>query len=138
MYTKQQLQAYRNPNMLQAQQGAMPRGQNQLVPYRRPVATSNLRNKIRKAIRKPRKPTQPSSEKKMGSSHLSKCAQDYLCALEDPFNCIEDCCVPLLPSTPSRKIKVFSKGTLTVGVNGFGFIYYVPCADNTTNYASGC
>lgn len=53
---------------------------------------------------------------------LSKCAAEFACALEDPFNCSGLACVPDVPSTPSRKVIAFSKGTMTIGTGGFGFV----------------
>lgn len=54
---------------------------------------------------------------------LSMCAEEYVCALEDPFNCSATACVPTYPSFPSRKMIAFAKGTLTVGTAGVGFLF---------------
>jgi len=79
------------------------------------------------------RPLPPIPKNEGKKTRLSECAQMYLQALEDPFNAMSEACIPLLPSTPSRKLKVWNKGVLTVGTAGFGFVQALPCADNNTN-----
>lgn len=57
---------------------------------------------------------------------LSKCAAEYACALQDPFNCNGLACVPDFPAIPSRKMLTFIKGTMTIGTQGFGFVQSSP------------
>jgi len=61
---------------------------------------------------------------------LSPCAEEYLYSLENPFTSSGRECVPMLPSFPSRKMKVWAKGSLTIGTGGWGFIYANPAAAN--------
>jgi hypothetical protein len=52
---------------------------------------------------------------------LSKCAAEYACALEDPFNCNGLACIPDFPAIPSRKMVVFIKSVMTIGTLGLGY-----------------
>jgi hypothetical protein len=59
---------------------------------------------------------------------LSQCAKNYLKALVDPFDNLNNACVPVSPCHPSRKITTFSKGAMYTGTAKFGFVLVRPTA----------
>jgi hypothetical protein len=95
------------------------------APPRPPMSAKVLDFKAKQRAATRTSPTKP-------VGHISECAREYLCALEDPFNCKDLACVPKLPSTPSRKVKAFIKGALATGTLGYGFVAARPLFSNNT------
>ena len=52
---------------------------------------------------------------------LPDCSVEYGVALAQPF-AAEAACLPFVPAIPSRKVKVFIRGTATIGTNGVGWV----------------
>lgn len=70
---------------------------------------------------------------------LSPCARKYIDSLIDPFEGPGDACVPMFPSFPSLKLRVFSRGTVTVGTSGVGFVLaqHTPANDVDNVFITG-
>lgn len=59
---------------------------------------------------------------------LTPCALKMLKAIADPFDPgAIGCCVPTVPSRPTRKARGFIRGTFVIGENGEGYIGVSPC-----------
>lgn len=54
--------------------------------------------------------------------HLSKCSNDYLKVLCNPFALYEAPCIPDQLDVPSKKIRTLMRGTAYVGTEGVGFV----------------
>lgn len=58
---------------------------------------------------------------------LSECAAKYAIAVVDPWNAsARGACVPYPPARPSRKVTTFTRGLMTVGSNGWGYVAVSP------------
>jgi hypothetical protein len=66
---------------------------------------------------------------------LSQCAKNYLHALINPYVAPKELpCVPDFIALPSYKLQTVIRGTMTVGVDGVGFVVYNPfTAVNSNN-----
>lgn len=64
---------------------------------------------------------------------VPECTLDYLKALSNPFDTPAGVCLPadVFP-LPSQKVKVFSRGTFSVGTTGYGFIALGPTSVSNT------
>lgn len=58
-----------------------------------------------------------------------KCLLKYAFAIVNPFDS-EPSCTPWFPALSSQKVKVFARGTMYTGVNGWGWIVARPQPDN--------
>lgn len=69
---------------------------------------------------------------KIPSGNLSACAVDYALALSDPFDGPLACVPSTYPPIPSFKTRVWSKGNISIGSSGYGFVVIAPgqCAAN--------
>lgn len=66
---------------------------------------------------------------------LSDCAAKYAAAIVDPWNTFAaGACVPYPPARPSFKVTVFTRGVLSIGQAGVGFIALTPTLQS--DYAS--
>lgn len=61
---------------------------------------------------------------------LGPCAKKFAASLRDPFEGPADACLPVSPAYNSRKIKIFTRGVMAAGTNGFG---YIVMANNPAN-----
>lgn len=80
---------------------------------------------------RPTKSRRPKSRNPNRSSEpalqLSECAAKYALALADPWNSNAiGACVPAPPARGSRKVTTVTRGIVTIGVNGIGFIAVSP------------
>jgi hypothetical protein len=93
-----------------------------------------------KAKAKKKDTTQPLSKQPVWM-HLSPCASRYAISLEAPWLPLENVCVPITPSLPSRKCTAFRAGGISIGTAGVGFITFSPNAgifnDVTSAYITG-
>ena len=74
-----------------------------------------------------------------GGPKLPDCSVDYALALAQPF-AAEGACLPYIPAIPSRKTKVFARGTATIGLGGYGWVLIRRRPDNnggTLAYTTG-
>jgi hypothetical protein len=71
------------------------------------------------------------SEKQLLTYRIPECVSHYFGALTNPFNTEAGACLPcdLFP-LPSLKTRVFVRGSLALGPNGFGFIAATPTVAN--------
>lgn len=67
---------------------------------------------------------------------LSACAERYLDSLVDPFGASPDACVPMPPSFPTLKARVFARGPCVVGTAGVGWIIARPILSNSAPIAT--
>lgn len=103
------------------------------VPKPRPAQKNSAKtgkNKRRKAKRRQNQP-QAAVARTRTAFRLSPCAEKYYDSLLDPFDGPADACVPILPSFPSQKLRVFSRGSFaTSSANSNGFVFMSPTASN--------
>jgi len=61
--------------------------------------------------------------------HLGMCTSKFAASLADPFEGPPDACMPVTPSVQSRKVRMWTKGTMTTGTaaSNFGFVFLGPC-----------
>jgi hypothetical protein len=92
-------------------------------------AQLQARKKSRKRAKRQGLPRSAISRQKM---YLSKCSQDYLEVLSNPFGSVGAVCIPDLYDQQSAKYRIVAKGTLVTGTANFGFIQIMPqwCAAN--------
>jgi len=94
--------------------------------------------KMKKQAKKTQKSPRPRRQKSKTSSsplQLTECAAKYAIAIADPWNPgAVGACVPYPPARPSRKVTAFTRGIVSIGTAGFGFIAVSPSLIN--NFAS--
>jgi hypothetical protein len=99
-----------------------------------------VKEKVAKVVKRP-SPSSKKSRRQAMTTMLSPCARDYAYALRDPFDGPLSCVPSSFPPLPSFKTRVFSRGTLTIGTNGYGFVIVNPQAfmvnDETSVFFSG-
>lgn len=72
-----------------------------------------------------------SPESPIESLNLSPCAAKYALAIADPWNSkATGACVPSNPPRDSQKLTTFTRGIMTVGQGGYGFVSVAPCLAN--------
>lgn len=59
-------------------------------------------------------------------AHLSECSYQYALAMSNPWACQSSPCVPDQLVLPSYKFSVRSRGTLSVGTAGVGYVVFAP------------
>lgn len=89
-------------------------------------ANKNNANKQKQKRKQPARATVPRQDAKV-KYHLSKCAEDYMHALANPFS-IGDAmpCVPDLYDAPSKKVRTRMRGTLNVLLWGLDLSSVIP------------
>lgn len=83
----------------------------------------NLKKKAAAPNTKVRAPPKKQNKRTLVTTKraLPSCAHEYALSLADPFS-TPPACLPLPPSLPSQKTKVFSRGSGAIGTAGFGFV----------------
>jgi len=67
-------------------------------------------------------------------ARLSPQTEDWVKAVENPFDCIEPPFIPTYPARASRKVKTFARGTMsTSATTGFGALVVTPTAAAATD-----
>lgn len=106
----------------------MPKNKNRSKKQRNQMSS---KKKISRAIKKTIKPVLRQINKNDSPLELSECAAKYAAAIMDPWNTYATgACVPYPPARPSFKATVFSRGVLSIGTAGVGFIALAPTLAN--------
>lgn len=93
----------------------------------KPKKKRNGKNARKKKSRRRRPASRDSSRDAGTAFHLSDCAEKYVDSLLDPFTGPADACIPLLPSFPSQKIRVFTRGNFASQTsNSLAWLSFVP------------
>lgn len=112
-----------------------PEGYSRMFIAKNQANNKNNRKKAGKQTvvksRKPKKAVVMKALNSVGPVALSHCAAKYATAIADPWNPMaQGACIPTFPSRASQKSTTFVRATVTIGVNGIGFVVVAPCLAN--------
>jgi hypothetical protein len=86
--------------------------------------------------KKKRNRTKPNGGPRSNAVGLSECARDYALALADPFEGPLACVPASFPPIPSWKTRAWTRSTVGIGTQGYGFVMVNPLATCSSDSGS--